>query len=125
MEPSPLTQQARPATFQPKIVQLYMDLFRQDEQQFVDLDGFWEEMFLLKPDKPRLQQLLDGLSTDDLLHSQHETQQLFVRAIRQVKAGKTPSMEHALDVSGLEASLRSKLTLTSSDLDSLLRCHIS
>ncbi len=98
MEASPLTQQTRPSSFQPKIAQLYDDLFKQDDEALADSDGFWEEFFLLKPDKPRLKQLLEGLRADDLIQLQHETQQLFVRAVSQVKSGRSPSVENSLDV---------------------------
>lgn len=70
MEVSPLTQQARPDTFQPKIVQLYTDLLRQDDEDLADSNGFWREFFLLRPDKSGLQQLLESLHADDLLHLQ-------------------------------------------------------
>ena len=98
MEASPLTQQNRPSSFQPKIARLYDDLFRQDDEDSVDAKGFWEEFFLLRPDRPRLERQLDRLTADDLLHLQNETQQLFVRAIDQVKTGKSPAADHALDV---------------------------
>ncbi|KAL9124644.1 MAG: hypothetical protein Q9217_006040 [Psora testacea] len=97
MEVSPLTQQERPSSFQPKIDQLYDELFRQEDEDTVDSDGFWREFFLLRPDKPRLQQRLQSLHPDDLLQLQHETQQLFCRAVQQVKVGKGPMDENALD----------------------------
>ncbi|KAK4690887.1 hypothetical protein P7C71_g6005, partial [Lecanoromycetidae sp. Uapishka_2] len=97
MEVSPLTQQIRPSSFQPKIARLYEDLFKQDDEDVSESDGFWGEFFLLKPDKAELERQLETLTPDDLLHLQHETQQLFVRAVHQMKAGKMPSYEHALD----------------------------
>lgn len=97
MEVSPLTQQARPSSFQPKIIGLYDDLFKQDDDDLAYSDAFWGEFFLLRPDKAGLEQRLDGLITDDLLHLQHETRQLFVRAVSQVKHGRAPSDENALD----------------------------
>ena len=69
MEVSPLTQDNRPTSFQPKIVQLYDILFREDGDATTS-DGFWQEFFLLKPDKTRLQERLKGLSGHDLLHLQ-------------------------------------------------------
>jgi hypothetical protein len=69
MEASPLTQQSRPDSFQPKVVQLYQQLFHEDEE-IEKPEGFWEEFFLLKPDPSSLQQILDDLSPDDLLHLQ-------------------------------------------------------
>ena len=124
MEASPLTQQNRPSSFQPKIAQLYRDLFKQEGEELADLDGFWEEFFLLKPDKPRLKQCLEALGADDLIHLQHETQQLFVRAVSQVKSGRSPFAENALDVRYGKMFLALKLTLTSSDFDGLLRYYI-
>lgn len=70
MEVSPLTQQARPSSFQPKIIGLYDDLFKQDDDDLAYSDAFWGEFFLLRPDKAGLEQRLDGLITDDLLHLQ-------------------------------------------------------
>ena len=70
MEVSPLTQQTRPRSFQPKIIGLYDDLFRQDDEDLAYSDGFWGEFFLLRPDKAGLQRRLDELSADDLLHLQ-------------------------------------------------------
>ena len=98
MEASPLTQDARPSSFQPKIDRLYEDLLKQDDEDYADSDGFWGEFFLLKPDKPALERRLQALTPEDLVHFQHETKQLFVRAVHQIKAGKSPSEEHALDV---------------------------
>lgn len=104
MEISPLTQQTRPKSFQPKIVQLYDDLFKQDDENLIDSDGFWGEFFLLRPDKGRLEQRLEALTTDDLLHVQHETQHLFARAVSQIKTSRSPLAENALDVRHNESS---------------------
>lgn len=98
MEPSPLTQQTRPSSFEPKIAQLYDTLFNEDDDISTDSDGFWREFFLLKLDKSRLKQLLETMGADDVIHLQHETQQLFTRAVSQIKLGRTPSAENALDV---------------------------
>ena len=70
MEISPLTQQTRPSSFQPKIISLYDDLFKQEDEELAYSDGFWGELFLLRPDKAGLQRRLDGLTADDLLHLQ-------------------------------------------------------
>lgn len=90
MEPSPLTQQARPEVFQQKIVELYETLFKvlaavkssiatrhtnlfvysQDEDEEEKSEGFWREFFLLKPSKAELRRILLELSPDDLLHIQ-------------------------------------------------------
>ena len=82
MEESPLTQQARPSSFQPKIDHLYEALLRQEEEDPIESDEFWVEFFLLKPDKNGLERRLEALSTDDLLHLQvsidRSTKQLIV-----------------------------------------------
>ena len=70
MEVSPLTQQTRPRSFQPKIIGLYDDLFKQEDEDLAYSDGFWGEFFLLRPDNVGLQHRLDELSADDLLHLQ-------------------------------------------------------
>lgn len=70
MEVSPLTQQTRPSSFQPKILGLYDNLFKQDDEDVAYSDGFWGEFFLLRPDKTGLQRRLDELTADDLLHLQ-------------------------------------------------------
>ena len=67
---SPLTQDNRPNIFQPKIARLYDDLFREEGEDTAISDGFWREFFLLSPDKPRLQQRLEKLFANDLLHLQ-------------------------------------------------------
>ncbi|CCU76332.1 hypothetical protein BGHDH14_bgh03250 [Blumeria hordei DH14] len=69
MEPSPLTLQARPDVFQQKVVSLYQQLFK-DEDEVETTEGFWKELFLLKPDKPALLQVIDSLSPEDLLQCQ-------------------------------------------------------
>ena len=69
MEASPLTQQARPDTFQPKVVQLYQQLFAEDEETEKP-EGFWQEFFLLRPDPASLRKMLDDLTAEDLLHFQ-------------------------------------------------------
>jgi len=43
---------------------------QEDAQIQVDAEGFWLEFFLLDPDRARLQQRLDSLRADDLLHVQ-------------------------------------------------------
>ena len=92
MEASPLTRQTRPDSFQPKIVQLYKELFNvrcplpiidcpsptcrveshiYQVRDHVQLsEGFWLEFFLLPPDKVLLQQVLDALTADDVLQIQ-------------------------------------------------------
>ena len=97
MEQSPLTQQSRPDIFEPKIVQLYRQLFRNpdDDEQ---LPGFWSELFLLKPDVARLGGLIEDTDATFLLQTQHHSQQLLSHGIAAVKRGIAPSDEHALEV---------------------------
>jgi len=117
MEASPLSQQSRPESFQPKVVGLYESLFNkvcsrrplrhisyvrliceQDDDEVEKSEGFWQELFLLKPEPKALKDILTDLSTDDLLHLQAHPQQLLIRAIRRVRDGVEPSDENALDV---------------------------
>jgi hypothetical protein len=69
---SPLTQLLRPDSFEPKIVQLYLHLFsvlvNEDVDEAVPSEGFWRELFLLKPDKQRLYDVLEPMTAFDLLH---------------------------------------------------------
>ncbi|KAI9768561.1 MAG: hypothetical protein M1840_004758 [Geoglossum simile] len=121
MEQSPLTQQARPESFQPKIVGLYEALFKDDED--VDRsEGFWREFFLLRPDPASLRQILADLSADDLLNLQAQTHQLFSNAVSFVKAGIAPSDEIAFDTltAFLGGVLNKKYTNTSSDVIAVL-----
>ena len=76
MELSPLTQQSRPKAFQPKVIGLYDDLFKQEDEDLAYSDSFWGEFFLLRPDKVGLQQRLDELNADDLLHLQVSTSKI-------------------------------------------------
>jgi len=117
MEPSPLTQQVRPEKFQQKIVELYEALFK-DEDDHERSEGFWKEFFLLRPDKATLQRILHELSTDDLLHLQAQTRQLFSRSVGCIKRGVAPSDAHALDTitAFLTAVLPKKYTNPSSDI---------
>lgn len=82
---SPLTQQHRPDFLEPKIVTLYRDLFRvtslspgesghytdvlQDVEGHEHTEGFWRELFLLKPDLMRLKETLDEIDAEYLLHT--------------------------------------------------------
>ncbi|KAF2497589.1 DUF1741-domain-containing protein [Lophium mytilinum] len=123
MDPSPLTQQARPESFQPLIVQLYETLFREDEEyESFERSGFWAEFFLLRPDRTSLMRILGHLSGDDLLHIQGRSQQLFLKAIECVKRSSSPSDEIALDtlIVFLGAVLSKKYTNPSSDIISVL-----
>ncbi|OTB04627.1 hypothetical protein M426DRAFT_320742 [Hypoxylon sp. CI-4A] len=123
MEASPLTQQARPESFQPKIVQLYEALFKDD----IDIEGdkpegFWREFFLLNPDRPSLQKILARLSPDDLINLQAQTQQLFFRAVECLKKGGAVADLHALETltTFFSAVLPKKYTNPSSDIIAVL-----
>ncbi|KAL1969523.1 hypothetical protein VTN77DRAFT_8961 [Rasamsonia byssochlamydoides] len=121
MEASPLTQQSRPETFQPKIVQLYETLFRTSD--FAEpSEGFWREFFLLPPDKKQLHRILDDLKPDDALSLQAQTQQLFARAIREAASGVSPNDLHALETltAFLGSILVKKYTNPSSDTITIL-----
>lgn len=133
MEPSPLTQVSRPEAFQPKIVQLYENLFRgsgsDDDINNGSTDtginndgtglseGFWQEFFLLRPDSAGLRRVLASMGPDDLLHMQAHSQQLFRRAVARVKQATAPSDEAALETLTvfLDAALGKKFTNPSSD----------
>lgn len=101
MEASPLTQQTRPEIFQPKVVRLYEQLLLQDEDEHFDdrTEGFWRELFLLKPDGDSFRRLLDELSTEDLLHLQSHTQEFVYRSLACIQAHVSPSDSFALEVS--------------------------
>ncbi|KAL3427144.1 hypothetical protein PVAG01_00653 [Phlyctema vagabunda] len=121
MEPSPLTQQARPEVFQQKIVEHYDVLFKDEEDHELS-EGFWREFFLLKPDKATLQRILNEFGPDDLLHLQVQTRQLFSRAVVCIKKGSAPADAHALDTitAFLTAVLPKKYTNPSSDIINVL-----
>ncbi|MCJ1433101.1 hypothetical protein MMC27_002460 [Xylographa pallens] len=120
MEISPLVQQARPS-FQPKISQLYEELFL-DEEDHSHSEGFWSEFFLLRPDKASLQRRLEAVSADDLLHFQYETQQLFLHAVRHIKSARAPADEVALETLTvfLAGVLSKRYTNPSSDIITVL-----
>ncbi|KAF2748999.1 DUF1741-domain-containing protein [Sporormia fimetaria CBS 119925] len=123
MDPSPLTQDVRPESFQLKINRLYETLFRGDDDHDYDFsDGFWEEFFLLRPDPAGLKRVVDAVSPDDMLHVQSHTQQLLRGAIVHIKAAKAPTDERALDTLTvfLDAALSKKYTNPSSDILSIL-----
>ncbi|OJD23685.1 hypothetical protein ACJ73_04963 [Blastomyces percursus] len=121
MEASPLTQQSRPDTFQPKIVKLYEILFLNPEYGELS-EGFWREFFLLPPERVRLSQILDGISPDDILQIHFHTQQLFSRAVREAASGKSPSNLQALETltTFLGGVLTKKYTNLSSDIITVL-----
>ncbi|KAJ5605662.1 hypothetical protein N7510_008443 [Penicillium lagena] len=121
MEASPLTQQARPEIFKPKIVQLYENLFKSPDDSEPS-EGFWREFFLLPPDRARLHALLDALSPDDILGVQAQTQNLFARAVREAASGVSPADAYALDTLSvfLTSVLSKKYTNPSSDVITVL-----
>ncbi|KAK0290952.1 hypothetical protein LTR35_001673 [Friedmanniomyces endolithicus] len=94
---SPLTQQARPEIFEPKVVGLYKRLFTDVHDDEIP-QGFWAELFLLRPDLPRLQQVLENADSGLLIQSQHHSHQLLIQSIAALKLGRPPADEHALDV---------------------------
>ncbi|KAI1381069.1 DUF1741-domain-containing protein [Hypoxylon crocopeplum] len=123
MEPSPLTQQARPETFQPKIVQLYEELFKDDVDAEGDKpEGFWREFFLLNPDRISLQRLLAHLGPDDVIALQSQTRQLFFRAVECLKRGGGVADLHALETltTFFSTILPKKYTNPSSDIIAVL-----
>ncbi|MCJ1463199.1 hypothetical protein MMC07_001804 [Pseudocyphellaria aurata] len=119
---SPLTRQARPSSFQPKVSHLYDELFKYEDDEVIHSEGFWLELFLLRPDKPSLQRRFESLTPDDLLHFQSETQQLFARAVGQIKAASAPGDENALDTLTvvLGVILAKRYTNPSADIIALL-----
>ncbi|OJD14503.1 hypothetical protein AJ78_05153 [Emergomyces pasteurianus Ep9510] len=121
MEASPLTQQSRPDTFQPKIVSLYETLFLNPDYAEPS-EGFWREFFLLPPERLRLSQILDVISPDDVLQIHLQTQQLFSRAIKEAASGQNPSNLHALETltTFLGGVLTKKYSNPSSDIIAVL-----
>lgn len=100
---SPLTQQLRPDSFEPKIVQLYLHLFNvlpndDGEEDPVPSEGFWREFFLLKPDKQRLYDLLEPFTANETLHCHVQTQSFFRRCIQEARSNQSPQNENALEV---------------------------
>ena len=100
---SPLTQQLRPDSFEPKIVQLYLHLFNvlpNDDsiEDPIPLEGFWREFFLLKPDKQRLYEILEPFTASEIIHCHVQTQAFFQRSISEAGSGVSPRNENALDV---------------------------
>ncbi|KAL8911312.1 MAG: hypothetical protein Q9172_007690 [Xanthocarpia lactea] len=123
METSPLTQQNRPSSFQPKIDSLYEQLFDTYEDAEPDFDDrFWREFFLLRPDKANLRRRLENISGDDLLQIQGATQQLFRQAVAQINSGNGVSDESALDTLTvfLSVILSRRYTNPSSEIITLL-----
>ncbi|KAL6703315.1 hypothetical protein ACN47E_010022 [Coniothyrium glycines] len=122
MEASPLTRDSRPDMFQPKILRLYEAVFKEDDDELLLSDGFWQEFFLHRPEATGLKQVLAALAPDDLLHRQAHSQQLFHHAVRRVRDAMPPSDETALETLTvfLDAALSKKYTNPSSDIISVL-----
>ncbi|KAK2603964.1 hypothetical protein QQS21_003899 [Conoideocrella luteorostrata] len=111
MEASPLTRQPAPEVFTPKILELYVALFKvchspsdcidwglTDEYDGEEKsDGFWREFFLLRPDRQSLRTLLNDIPPADVLSFEGRTRELFGKAIVAVKAGQGLAPLHALD----------------------------
>ncbi|KAH0829536.1 hypothetical protein FOPE_10229 [Fonsecaea pedrosoi] len=98
---TPLTQQTRPDSFEPKIIQLYLHLFNvlanEDGDESVPSEGFWREFFLHKPDKQRLYDILEPMTAFDLVHMQTQMRVFFKRAITEAGSGDSSRNENAFD----------------------------
>ncbi|KAK4507106.1 hypothetical protein PRZ48_000840 [Zasmidium cellare] len=118
---SPLTQQARPDFFEPKVVGLYRRLFREVEDDEKD-DGFWSTFFLLRPDTVALREILDNTDAEFLIHLQHQPQQLLLHGLAKIKDGEGPTDENALDTLTVffAVILAKKFTNPSSDVIEVL-----
>lgn len=122
MELSPLTQDARPDIFQPKIVQLYEQLLLHDDEPGLPSEGFWREFFLLHPDKAGLIKILDSISPDHILQLQASTQDLFSRAVKEAEIGISPQNLNAFEnmAALLGGVLTKRYTNPSSDVIQVL-----
>ncbi|DAA73972.1 TPA_exp: Uncharacterized protein A8136_3754 [Trichophyton benhamiae CBS 112371] len=121
MESSPLTQQTRPETFQPKIVKLYETLLFNSDYAH-PTEGFWREFFLLQPDRVYLSKMIASISSHDILHLQSQTQQLFARAIKEAASGNITTSANALETltAFLASALSKRYTNPSSDIIAVL-----
>ncbi|EFR03889.1 hypothetical protein MGYG_06887 [Nannizzia gypsea CBS 118893] len=121
MESSPLTQQTRPETFQPKIVKLYETLLFNSDYAH-PTEGFWREFFLLQPDRAYLSKMIGSISPHDILHLQAQTQQLFARAIKEAASDNAATSVNALEIltAFLASALSKKYTNPSSDIITVL-----
>ncbi|CAK4032068.1 UPF0588 membrane [Lecanosticta acicola] len=118
---SPLTQQARPEVFEPKVVGLYRRLFREIDEDETD-EAFWSTLFLLNPDTASLRDILENTDAEYLLHAQHQPQQLLSQGLTRIKSGEAPSDENALDTLTVffAVVLGKKFTNPSSDVIEVL-----
>ncbi|KAF2478968.1 hypothetical protein BDY17DRAFT_257459 [Neohortaea acidophila] len=121
IEQSPLTQDVRPDVFEPKVVGLYRNLFPEidDDER---AEGYWKELFLLRPEITRLREILADTGPDFLLSIQHQSQQLLIHAIAQIRSGEQSGTENALDTLAVFFSvvLAKKYTNPSSDIIEVL-----
>ncbi|QIW98079.1 hypothetical protein AMS68_003597 [Peltaster fructicola] len=118
---SPLTQQTRPESFEPKVVTLYRQLFSEHDEHDLG-EGFWRELFLLRPDLSQLRQLLEDIDADLLLHLASQPRLLLLNAIDAVNAKQAPSDENALETltAFFAVILSKKYTNPSSDIIEVL-----
>ncbi|KXH27844.1 hypothetical protein CSIM01_06763 [Colletotrichum simmondsii] len=81
-------------------------------------EGFWREFFLLRPDRPALKRILDGLGPADMLALEEHTRELFARAVTAMKSGQGVADLHALDTLSvfLCSALSKKYAHPSSDI---------
>lgn len=122
MDPtSPLTRQTQ-ESFQPKIVQLYSELFNLNDEDFSPSEGFWREFYLLKPEKQKFTDILEPLTADDLLHISRQTRNFVQKAISEVASDTAPQNENALEnlTAFLAAALAKKYTNPSTDIIEVL-----
>ncbi|KAK5997348.1 Armadillo-like helical domain-containing 3-like protein [Cladobotryum mycophilum] len=121
MEASPLTRQPQPEVFTPKVLELYSLLFKDDDDGD-KTEGFWRELFLLRPDHDSLRNILNDIHPADILLLEGQTRELFVRAIAAVKSGKGAAPLHALDTLSvfLTSVLSKKYSHPSSDIIAIL-----
>jgi len=124
MEPSPLTQDARPERFQPKILRLYEALFTPDDGDDSGValpTGFWQEFFLHRPDPAGLRRILAAVAPDEMLHQQARSQQLFRQATIRIQQARAPADATALEVRRRRPPAEQLCRLTRPDFDRLPR----
>ncbi|PHH55088.1 hypothetical protein CFIMG_002935RA [Ceratocystis fimbriata CBS 114723] len=132
MEPSPLTRQVQPdQVFKPKVVKLYEELFKSTDSDpsFSDDDeldekpeGYWRELFLLKPDGPALRAVLAALPASALLQYETRTQEILLQAMAALKSGRPAAVANALDTLAIFFSsvLSKKFSHPSSEIITVL-----
>ncbi|TPX13543.1 uncharacterized protein E0L32_006014 [Thyridium curvatum] len=65
-------------------------------------EGFWLELFLLRPERASLRRLLDGLSAGELLQLEEQTRQLFARAVGALKGTTGGAQQEVAEGHALE-----------------------